>query len=308
MNCVIIRTKLQAIIVRKMVDTGLISGDLHLVQLYQDADDVSRHDLQHQVRDLAAVTRKTTVLSRSGAGTPGLFFYFLYLLFATRLRGHRIYFANINWFPFALALKFCPGQSIFTFDDGSANIQQRDSSYLSQAASRRAGLGGWIARRIFPNGCAAYVRTRIDRHCSIYPGLGNIVPESRIDPIEIDWEDLLSEADRRALPEGVRRIFLGSVFPAIVRASGPVTGQEVEQALEWADLYIPHPRDTAARSRADVFVKYPAESIISHYAKPGDIVVAHYNSSAVLPFLHNPHVRLVDLMEVSPATLWADRA
>jgi hypothetical protein len=304
MHCVVIRTKLQAIIVREMVEIGLISGNVHLVQFYQDADDASKHDLEHQARGLESVTGKTTVISRSGAGMPGLFLYFMYLLWSARLRGHRVYFANINWFPFALALKLCPGQAVFTFDDGSANIQQRDSSYLSQAPSRRPGPGGWLARRIFPEGCASFVRGRIQRHCTIYPEAANIVPDSRLDTIRIDWDELLSDSDRNALPMGVRRIVLGSVYQSIARPSGPLTERDIEQARQWADLYIPHPRDAAARNRADAFVKYPAESIISHYAKSADVVVAHYNSSAALSFRNHPHVHLVNLMAVPTSILW----
>jgi hypothetical protein len=304
MHYVVIRTKLQAIIVRKMVEMGLIRGDVHLVQFYQDADDASKQDLQHQASDLKSVTGRTTAISRSGAGMPGLFLYFMYMLWNARLRGHRVYFANINWFPFALALKLCPGQEIFTFDDGSANIQERESSYLSHASSRRPGLGGWLARRIFPEGCASFVRGRIQRHCTIYPDVANIVPDSRLDTIRIDWDELLGDADRIALPAGVRRIVLGSVYQSIARPAGPVTERDIEQARQWADLYIPHPRDAAARDRADVFVKYPAESIISHYAKSGEVVVAHYNSSAALSFRDDPHVHLVNLLAVPASTLW----
>jgi hypothetical protein len=303
MNIVIVRTKLQAIIVRRMVDTGLIRGDLHLIQFYEDAGDASRHDLHHQALGLESVTSKTTLLSRSGSGTLGLFLYFLYLLYRSRIRGDRVYFANINWFPFALALKFCRGQRIFTFDDGSANIQQRNTSYLSQASSERPGPAGWFARRIFPNGCAAFVRDQIERHCTIYPGLANIVPDSKIDIVQIDWEELVNAADRRDLPEDVRRIFLGSVYSELLRPSGAVTENEVKEMLQWADLYIPHPRDATARSRPDVFVKYPAESIISHYAKSGHLIVAHYNSSAALPFRNIPNIRLVDLMETPIAAV-----
>jgi hypothetical protein len=306
MNIVIVRTKLQAIIVSRMVGMGLISGDLHLIQFHEDADDASRHDLHHQALGLESVTRKTTLLSRSGLGTLGLFLYFLYLLYRSRIRENRVYFANINWFPFALALKFCPGQRIFTFDDGSANIQQRDTSYLSQASSNRPGLAGWLARRIFPNGCAAFVREHIERHCTIYPGLANIVPDSKIDTVQIDWEDLVNDSDRRDLPEGIRRIFLGSVYSELLRPSGAVTEKEVNEMLQWADLYIPHPRDATARSRPDVFVKYPAESLISHYAKSGHLVVAHYNSSAALPFRNDPNICLVDLMETPVAAVRED--
>ena len=296
MNTVVVRTKLQAIIVNAMVEAGLIPGDVHLVLVAQDAADTSIRDIRHQAGRMSPPPRKTTVWLRGGVHMPFLFAHLLFCAWSARLRGHRLYAANVNWIALGLALKLCPGQAIFSFDDGSANVQQRDSSYLSESATRRRGPLGWLIRSVFPNGCASFVRGRIERHCTIYPHLPNIAPASRVDIVGIDWEQLMSDADRRALPPGIRRILLGTVYEAILEPAGPIAAADVEQTRRWADLYIPHPRDRSGRERAEVFMKYPAESIIGHYAKTGEIVVAHYNSSAALPFRELPGVHLVNLM------------
>lgn len=303
-NCVVVRTKLQAIIVKKMVEEKLIVGELHIVQIHENDGDNSRADVTHQCHALSPVTRKITVLSRQQSGVAGLFIYFWFILLKSRLLNQRVYFANINWVSFALALKLSPGQRIFSFDDGSANIQHRKNSYLSTSPTAKPGLGGRIARWLFPDGCASFVRTRIERHCTIYPGIANIVPASKMDAIEVDWSKMIPPDVLPVLPKRVTKIFLGSVYPEIVQRSfGPVSREEIEHARAWADLHIPHPRSPDSRSRPGFLLRSPAEAIISHYARLHRVTVAHYNSSAVLPFAKDSRVRLVDLMEVPVSSL-----
>ena len=259
MNYVIVRTKLQAIIVKKMVDQKLIVGDLHVVQVHEDDDDNSRFDLARLCHQLAPVTRKTTVLSRRKSGVTGLFASFWFILLRARICNGRVYFANINWISFALALKLLPGQRIFSFDDGSANVQRREGSYLSVDHSTRPGRRGRFVRWLFPNGCASFVRTRIERHCTIYPGLANIVPAPKVDTIELDWSAMIPADQLPNLPKKVSKIFLGSVYSEIApRAFGGIGEGEVEQAIAWGDLYIPHPRHPDSRSKPEFLLSCPA--------------------------------------------------
>jgi hypothetical protein len=300
-NLVFVRTKLQAIIVVQMVEAGLIQGALHVVKVREGPHDAGIQDASVQLESIARQTCRTTLLDRR----HGVAFVLatLRLCFTAWLRGDRIYVANLNWLALGLALKACPGLQIHSFDDGTANLQQRDSSYRSNAATTRRGPVGWAARSIFPEGCAAFARSRIARHCTIYPGLENVAPAHRIDEVAIPWSRFLDESSRLALPSPVERIFIGSVYPAIKREPVPVTAAEVERLIDWCDLYVPHPREASAHHRSAVLARLPAESIIDHYARINTVIVAHYNSSAALPFTHDPRVRLVDLMTEEFPTL-----
>jgi len=301
MDHVVFWSKLQSVIVAQLVDEGEIRSGLHLVQLRKHLTDNSGEDVAHQIRRLAPVTSKHTFVARYRVGFPGLFLYFVYLLLRCRLRGDRLFFSNINWYAFALALKCVPGQRINTFDDGTANVQVRNNSYLSEEPSRMPGVRGWIARTLFPKGPAHFTRSRIERHYTIYPGLPNIAPDSCLHVVNLDWSRLIAAEDAAALPAVANRISLGTVYDEINRRLAvPVTEQDAELAIAWSDLHIPHPRQATRQSRLPAIVKYPAEAIISHYAKWGTVLVAHYNSSASLSFRNDPRVRLFDLMALAP--------
>ena len=294
MNLVFVRTKLQAIIIARMVESGLIQGELHVVKVRDGPRDAGILDAGAQLEPITGKTCRTTLLDRQ----DGIAFVLamLRLCFMAWVRGDRIYVANLNWLALGLALKTCPGLRIHSFDDGTANLQQRDSSYRSNAASTRRGPLGWASRRFFPLGCAALARSRIVRHCTIYPGVENVVPADQVDELAIPWSRFIDDASRSALPFPVGKIFVGSVYAAIEREPVPVTAAEVERLIDWCDLYVPHPRETSAHRRSELLKRLPVESIIDHYARTGRVVVAHYNSSAALPFLHDPRVRLIDLM------------
>lgn len=309
MDVVAVRTKLQAAIVHAMVQEGLVRVPFHLVKLYMAPVERAADELDIQCRALVPFVARTTMLDRSKVGAIGACVYLALLLAKTRLTGSRVLVANLNWLPLALALRLVPGSQIHSFDDGSANVQLRDNSYLSEQPTQRAGLAGWVLRALFPKGCAFFARGRIASHCTIFAGLDNVVPESRLTTVRMRWESLLTEQDARALPAGVRRIFLGSVYGELNEWLHPrVTPTDVDAAVAWADLHIPHPRQAIRGERHPILMKYPAESVISHYAAGNDVVVAHYNSSVALSLRSDTRVSFVDLSGADVASVLATQA
>jgi hypothetical protein len=298
MDHAIYRTKLQAVIVGRLAATHVLQAPLHLVQLRRRPGDSNTADLDEAARTLAQFAARHDVLSRHRLGSAGLFGWFLALLWRARLRGERVFVANINWVPFALALRCVPGLRVFSFDDGTANVQRRDDSYLSEVPSRARGVAGWLARRLFPKGPAYWVRGRIERHYTIYPGIANIVPPERLQAVAMAWDELIAPADRVRLPPGVARISLGAVYDEINRRLvAPVSADDVARTIAWADLHIPHPRQPSEVERSEVVLRYPAEALIAHYAREQPVTVAHFDSSVALSFRDDPRVRLVDLAD-----------
>lgn len=296
MDRVIVRTKLQAIIVRRLLEEHVINAPFHLILLFNKDEHSFANGLEQQCRKLSASVSKTTILARPKAGFGRLLFFFLALLGRSKIRGERVFCANVNWYPIALALRIIPRSQIFTFDDGSANVQRRNSSFLGQQPSQSKGLQGAIARKIFPQGPSYFVRGRIIKHWTIYPEVTNIVSPAKLIHIDMKWRTLISKQDALALPVRVRKIYLGTISEMDGRnGKHSVPREIIEKAINWADLYIPHPREPNAAERNRMASKYPAESIIDHYARIHSVAVAHHNSSASLSFLNNARVDLIDL-------------
>ena len=291
MQHVIVRTKLQSIIVRRLLDEGVVRRPFHLIHVLNS----NEPSTTHYISGLAAIAEKITVKSRPKHGFLSMSAYFLWLMSRCRLRNEAIFVANVNWYHFGLALKFFPGLRLNTFDDGTANIQ-KSSTFFDDTVLDLESFGGRIAQWIFPGGVARFVRQRIVKHYTIYPGVENIVERSRIVAVPIEWSDLIEPGDLARLPSHVRKILVGTVYAEAYKVwKMDFTEHQVLEAIAWSDLYLPHPRQPHDAPANEVISKYPAEALISHYAGRNELVVAHFNSSAVVHFLSDPRIRLIDL-------------
>ncbi len=302
MHHVIVRTKLQAILAKKLLDDGVITTPFHLIQLsWAGEPSVEEYCLK-----LSSHAVKTTKFNRPKSGFISIFLYFLFLSMKSKINRDKIFLANINWYTFALAAKFVPSLKITTFDDGNANIQSSSMFFLEKPITPN-NIGGWIARRIFPKGASAFLRERISEHFTIYPGFKNIVDDSKIRVIEMDWDALIEENDKKLLPKNARRILLGTVLEETkYHRSTQVTNEEFQQALVWSDLYIPHPRVPNAVTN-NIIKKYTAEMIIGYYLKNGPVTVAHFNSSAITPFQNHPNIVLINLIREDVSILFQEQ-
>lgn len=291
MNAVIIRTKLQSVIVQELLTQGVLKRPFHLIGLCFDGEP----PIDRYLTNLAPLSSKVTYLRRPTNSFAKLFIEFFRAALSCKRYGDRLFMSNLDLYPMALALKMVPGLFITTFDDGYGNVRP-DSPFLQTTPSRQPGIKGWIARALFPRGPYYFTRQRISIHYTIYPALANIVEANKVVVLRIRWSDYIDESDINALPAPVRRILLGTHYKG-ASASGHFSMSEdtLKRWIEWADLYIPHPRQIEAAQSPEFVRKYIAEALIEHYSQSGKISVAHFSSSACIPFKNYPNVQLIDL-------------
>jgi len=280
-----------------------ISSPIHLVLLFNHDENTFEGGLDYQCELLAPNVLKRTVISRPRMGFLSVFLHFFRLLISARISSGSVFCASITWYPLALALRIIPGLRLYTFDDGSANVQQRESSYLTEMPSTHPGIAGWLARRLFPNGPAFFVRSRIARHWTIYPGMQNVASPDKTVHLPIEWRGLIASDDTIHLVPNIQHIYIGTISDWVGRTGSRLINREIiDAAIRWSDLYIPHPREPN-EPHPEISRKYPAETLIDYYAQAQRIIVAHHNSSAALSFLDHPNVTLVDLCEADVSTL-----
>lgn len=291
LNYVVVRTKLQALIALQLVRDGMVSKPFRLIKVHQQGPgeyDPSVYRMYEELEKHCSgsfdvslsepISRTALRFARAAAHAA--------------VTGGRMFAASLGLFPMAVAFKIVPICKFDGFDDGTMNVEPR-LQYFSEPPSAR-GAKRAILRRLFPKGAAAFMRTKIERHFTIYPDRPNIVAPNKLSSVSVDWLSLLSEKDRARLPECVGSLLLGTVYnettdPERAKASAARLAREV-------DLYLPHPRDAAPLAGAtSVSFDAPAESVISYYLSMGSLTVYHFGTSAVLPFANHQELTEVDL-------------
>lgn len=276
-NLLYVRTKLQAVIAQRLLETNVLGRPFTLVELFQyrvGEGDPSSYAAYRPLEE-AAVRTRHDVVARSFLRSFAIAWTGMV---RARLTGGAVFNANIAFFPFALALRLVPGVRLVTFDDGFANIVPELSPYYADAALPGGGLKRRLLRLFLPRGAAAYVRSRSSRHFTIFAGRPNIVPADKVETLAFDWESLLAEEDRRRLERPVRGLLVGTKYdewPEHLDIAGIVAalGDRI-------DLYLPHPRETIdLHPDRSVRLTSPAEAAIAFLARRGPVLVFHLDSS-----------------------------
>jgi glycosyl transferase family 52 len=295
-NYVVVRTRLQAILALELIEAGQIEKPFILIELYQyrigeDAESVYRY--YNLLSKKAYRTRK--LIQFSGLWTMAMKLYLI--CWHAKLTSGKLYAAVVNLYPLAIALKLCPKFSINSFDDGTANIQKRSSSYHALKPLDGRGIKRRLARVFFPRGASHFIRGRISQHYTIFPGQENIVPHEQCVGIKLNWANYLHPADENGLPQNVRKILLGTVYEDPVDSDKEsILKQKRDVTLKECDLYIPHPREKVTFDSPKIFnLTSPAESLIEYLANKNELIVYHFNSSAVINFLEYQRIKIVDL-------------
>lgn len=297
MNYVAVRTKLQAAIVLRLIELELISRPFVFVPLYQfhqAEDSRTVYDLYRQISTLACDTRPLVESDGAIRNTVRFLMYFL----RASLTGGSLYYAVINSYPAALALRLVPMARPCTFDDGAANLEET-SAYFRESGLDVTGMKRLLLRVLLPGGAAKYVRGRIMRHFSIYPNRPNIADPHLVTYVDLDWTSQLSAEDRDKL-QGCRcrKILLGTAYEDLGdRATWvPV----YEQLTRECDLYLPHPREKG-RPRSGIQVlemAATAEAVIQHLLQQSaePICVYHFNSSIAYSLQESAQLRIIDAL------------
>lgn len=290
-NLALVRTKLQAYILSQLIVSGEVSPPKR-IWVITTADE--RVALSSILMQLNSVTQMSStpikILRRDKHWHFSLVLRIWTNVLRLRISKGALIFANLNWIALALPIKLMPAIRYITFDDGTANIQRRRGSYLSDLPTARTGVLGRILKKMFPSGCAGYLRGRSSLHFTMFRDCPQSQYGGQVVHIPVDWENLIGPDDTSQLPDRVCRIYLGTVTKEI----------DIDMAihaalLSWADFYIPHPRSCEPGVCSRIILKYPAEALIAHYAKSHLINVAHYNSTAALGFSEHSNVQLFDI-------------
>lgn len=296
MNYVVVRTKLQAILALELLKNGQIVKPFTLIELYQfnvGEDSKSVYKFYDLLSNQAEKTLKIIQANGFWRAAARLFLSCCY----AKLTGGKLYVAVLDFYPLAIALKLCRGFNIMSFDDGTANIQVRNSSYHSTAPLSGKGIKRWLARLLFSKGSSYFIRSRIDQHFTLYPQERNIVPSDKCVAIRLNWENYLLPADKSNLPDDVRKIMLGTVYEEYGAVEKTNLLKNIrDDILNICDLYIPHPRENLSFESPKIFnLNSPAESLIEYLIKKGDLTVYHFNSSAVVSYVENHRLEIIDL-------------
>lgn len=294
MNYIFVRTKLQALIAELLIKKGIINIPYSLVCMYQH-NRQEDHISVYQFYERLAIKASKCIHIVEANGFWRKNFQNFKIVFHSKISGGKCYLASIDSYPFALAIKFNPGARIITFDDGSANIQSRESSYLSVKPLIGGGVKRKISRFLFPEGAKKYLRNKTENHFTIYASKDNIVSNEKLEIIDIDWISFVSLEIASGLPRDVKRIFLGTVYEEI--ENGEKLFLKAKSLMGNNDIYIPHPREKINAYFEQIYrLSIPAESLIAWYSKSNKIELFHFNSSAALTFEHDPQVKCIDLL------------
>jgi hypothetical protein len=291
----IIRTRLQALIVKKIIEVIKVPGrkfNYISVFLYQhnkeeDTEEVCR--LFNNIREASLFS--LSVVSAHSFFNNFLKFFMLKIL-ALIFRG-QFYFAGVDVYPYALAAKVIPFVKINTFDDGSANILSY-SKYYEESSLPAGNLKRNLLRKVFPKGCAKYLRSRTLKHYTIFPGYENIVPHEKVEILDWCWNELLDSRDLKYIDKNTSIVVLGMAI-----RENPDSDMEKKsslKALDMADLYIRHPRETKwVEDVRCINLHSPAEAFLSKIASYKRIKVYHFNSTVSFSLRDNKNIIFFNL-------------
>jgi|GEM_PF-5879010 len=292
MNFILIRTKLQAIIVEELISQGKITRPFACIFLFwrsteEDSETVNQYYLRLEGKaDRSFKFVQSGRLLQNVARLGGM------ALRETVGQGS-IWFACFDFYPLALAARLVPSVKLMSFDEGGYNINP-NSRYYETSPKPGGGLMRRILNLLLPEGPCFYLRGRVVRHFTIFPGQPNIVDETRLEAIAIDWISLLEEKELAQLPENVSSIVIGTVvdeFP------NPEKTQQLQSFhAKTADLFLPHPRDARSDEESNSYRSMaPAEALIAEYASRGPLTIYHFGSTAAVSFENHPSIQLIDI-------------
>jgi hypothetical protein len=285
------------LIALELIRTGRIKRPFLFVPMYR----VSTDEDTASVRTVYEAIRKEAVgvhplveskgMLKNAASLAGI------LLTCTLRRG-TVFVSVLNSYSFALALRVNPFCKLMSFDDGTANLETRDEGYLSMKPLPPGGFKRLAARNLFPQGAAAYCRSRTLKHFTIYPGRPNVVPPDKLIPVELGWSSYLTDSDKLLIPKEVRKILIGTVYDDLEESRWRPGYQ---WAISRCDIYLPHPRQrTQPRNLGKVVeTSAPAESLVSYVLDQSDatLTLYHFGSSVAIRFATHERVICVDLLD-----------
>ena len=289
MNIFFIRNRLQCLIAMKLQERQSKNRKYMIVFLYQKKMDEDSSHVYDLYDDFAKNASKVVNLVMGDGFVKALVKAFLIICFTT-LKGGKCFLASIDCLPIVLAMRLCPAVRLETFDDGSANILS-SSPYFQESIGNRRGVRRAILRCLFPKGWSFWTRQITRRHHTIYSNYENIVERKRLEVLEWDWSNMLSNEDKNSLRENIEKVVLGT----------PLSNKEFDEArcilAAASDLYIAHPRENLEGIFGNaIYFKSPAESILLFLSTNRAIKVIHFDSSVGYALENEKNVDFINIL------------
>ena len=296
MNVFIVRTRLQSLIVEKIIKIENNSRYI-LILCYLDnkyEDDPKYYATYKKIKKNAFFT--INIFCRSKISINFIKFTLAQLL-ASATKG-KVFLAVIDSYPFALSNKFFPNLDVNTFDDGSYNVL-KSSVYFNETALARKGVRGLISRMVFPKGGAKHLRNKTKRHYTVFHDLDNIVEKDRIVNLDWDWSELLDSRDLDKLPRYSDTVLLGTAFQDFSVTKQKELKDKIIKIIDNVGLYIMHPREESWLEDSKIVKLHsPAEAVLDYMQSTTNnkLVVYHIDTTVSYSLKNNEHISFIDLL------------
>ena len=296
MNVFIVRTRLQSLIVEKIIN---IENKNRYILIFcylnnKHEDDSEYYASYKRIRKNAFFTINIFCSSKISVN----FIKFTLAQLSASVTNGKVFLAVIDSYPFALSNKFFPNLEINTFDDGSYNVL-KSSVYFTETALARKGIKNIISRIVLPKGGAKYIRNKTKCHYTVFPDLDNIVEKDRIVNLDWKWSELLDSRDLDKLPIHTDTILLGTAFQDFSVIKQKELKEKIIKIIDNVGLYIMHPREENWLEDSKVVKLYsPAEAVLEHIQSTSnnELVVYHIDTTVSYSLKSNKHIRFIDLL------------
>ena len=296
MDVFIIRTRLQSLIVEKIIAIENKKRYI-LIICYLDnkyEDDSEYYTTYKKNRKNAFFTIDIFCSSKISVN----FIKFALAQLIAFITNGKIFLAVIDSYPFALSNRFFSSLEVNTFDDGSYNVI-KSSMYFNETALVRKGIKGFVSKIVFPNGGAKYLRDRTKRHYTVFPDLDNIVEKDRLVNLDWDWSELLDNRDLEKLAIQTDTILLGTAFQDFSIKKQVKLKESIMKIIDDVGLYIMHPREVNWLTHSKVVKLHsPAEAVLKYIQSTNnnELTVYHIDTTVSYSLKSNEHIRFVDLL------------
>jgi len=202
------------------------------------------------------------------------------IIFSRKNKYSRIYLASIDSLLFRKIIKYNQSSSIYTFDDGTANITPTSIYHLPEKDRKI------IALRIFARiPSIEETKSRASKHYTIYPEFKNILPKNKIINIKIfQQEPKKNQKEKQELT-----IFIGQPFDEYLKK------KSIDQIKAWLkktkiDIYFKHPREKhpiTSKARITTLPQRLSEEEIFYLSKDFNVTIISAYSSVLFNIPNN---------------------
>lgn len=280
MNLIICCTPFQARLSKEIIK---LSENDEFIQLMISPIDNQKHRYYYSL--LADDCVESLFLYRKQSLISWLFSYIRILFFLRGKKIKKIYLSNINDELIHMIVDLFHNASIYTFDDGTANIIKSSSFYYRKIKKTSQILRCVLGVKTNTD----YIKNNSKIHYTIYNNVSNIINNTY--PVNIF--SCCSREDYKK--SKVNRIFLGQPFYISDKENVELISKLVEDL--GIDFYIPHPREEySIKNVRYVFSELIFEDLFNKDFINENCEIYTFCSGAILSLLGGGNTKLVSIL------------